>query len=147
MARATDHYAAGPRYTCLDSSCMCMNIWNVGVANEQQGWDVNLSQPGECWLHRQFQFWMREVLRIGRKNLSHSLVGCIISRRNQIFVFGGGRDGTLNVSLFERFAQSISTLQEVFCIRHSADHSTHQHELLHHFRMVECKVDRDFSAV
>jgi len=43
MAGVTDHNAAGSRYTSLDRSCMRMNIWNVSVANKQQGWDVNLS--------------------------------------------------------------------------------------------------------
>src|SRR5262249_2288726 len=60
---------------------------------------------------------------------------------------GGGCDGTLNVSLFEGFAQNVSALQEMFCIRHSADHCTHQHKLLHHLRMVEREVDRDLSTV
>src|SRR5215470_17834727 len=147
MADVTDHHAAGSRYTCLDRSCMRMNIWNISVANEQHGGDVNLSQPRQCWLHRKFQFWMREVLRISGKNLSHSLLGGITSRRRQIFVFGSGRDGARNVSLFEEFAQSISSLQEMFCIRHSADHSTHQHKLLHYFGMVQREIDRDFSAV
>src|SRR5215469_16098576 len=108
MARVTYHHAAGSRYTCLDRSCMRMNVWNVSVANEQQGWDVNLSQPRQGRLHREFEFWMREVLRTSRKNLSHSLLGRITSRRSQIFVFDSGRDRALNVSLFEGFAQSIS---------------------------------------
>jgi hypothetical protein len=90
---------------------------------------------------------MCEVLRIGRKNICHSLLGGITSRRNQIFVFGGGRDGALNVSLFEGFAQSVSALKEMFCIRHSTDHSADQHELLYHFWMVQGEVDRDFSAM
>src|SRR5260370_21924988 len=147
MASVTDHNAAGSRYTGLDRSCMSMNIRNVSVANKQQGWDVNLSQPRQRWLHRKLQFWMGEVLRISRKNLSHSLLGGITSRRSQIFVFGGGRDGALNVALFQGFAQSISALQEMFCIGHSADHSTHKHKLLHHFRMVKSEIDRDFSSV
>ena len=108
---------------------------------------MNLSQPRQCWLHWEFQLWMCEVLRIGRKNLCHSLLRGIISRGNQIFVFGGGRDGTLYVSLFEGFALSVSALQEMLCIRHSADHSTHQHKLLHYFGMVQREIDRDFSAV
>src|SRR6516164_6317969 len=136
MAHVTDHHAAGSRYTCLDGSRMRVNIWNVSVANEQQGWNVNLSQPRQCWLHRKFQFWMREVLRIGRKDISHSFLGGIAPRRSQIFVLGGRFDGTLNVSLFEGFAQSVSALQEMFRIRHSTDHCTDQHKLLHHFRMV-----------
>ena len=45
MTHIIDHYAAGPRYTCLDGTCMRMNVWNVSVANKQQGWDVDLSQP------------------------------------------------------------------------------------------------------
>jgi hypothetical protein len=34
---------------------MRMNVGNVRVANEQQGWDVNLSQPRQCWLHWEFE--------------------------------------------------------------------------------------------
>ena len=35
---------------------------------------------------------MGEILRIGRKNVSHSFPGGITSRRCQIFVFRDGRD-------------------------------------------------------
>src|SRR5262249_28492698 len=121
--------------------------WNVSVANKQQGWDVNLSQTWQCCLDRKFQFWMGEVLRIGEKNVSHSLLGGITSRRCQIFVFDGGGDGALSVPLFEGFAQSVSALQEMFCIRHSAHHGANQHQLLHHFWMVQREVYRDFSAM
>src|SRR5215467_3162363 len=147
MARVTDHHATGSRYTCLDGSCMRMHVRNVSVANKQKGWYVNRSQPRQRRLHRKFQFWMREVLRIGRENVSHSLLSSFIARRRQIFVFGGGCYGTLNVTLFKGFAQSVSALQEMFGIRHSADHCPHQHKLLHHFRMVQREVDRDFATV
>src|SRR6516225_577640 len=79
MARVTGHHTAGSRYTCLDGSCMRMNIWNVSIPHEQQGWDVNLSQPRQCWLHWELQLRMCEVLRIGSKNVSHSLLRGIIS--------------------------------------------------------------------
>src|SRR6516225_12190581 len=147
MAHIIDDYEAGPRYTCLDGACMRMNVWNVSIANKQQGWDMDLSQPRQCRLHRKFQFWMCKVLRIDKKNVSHSLPGGVTSQRSQIFVFGGGRNGACNVSLLERFAQSVSAFQEMFCIRHSADHSANQHKLLHYFWMVEREVDRDFSAM
>src|SRR5215469_637893 len=147
MAHIIDDDAAGPRYTCLDGTCMRMNVWNVSIANKQQGSDVDLSQPRQCWLHRKFQFWMCKVLWIGKKNVSHSLPGGVTSRRSKIFVFGGGRNGAFNVSLLERFAQSGSAFQEMFCIRHSADNGANQHKLLHHFWMVQREIDRDFAAM
>src|SRR5215471_12934046 len=90
---------------------------------------------------------MCKVLRIGKKNVSHSLSGGITSWRSQIFVFGGGHNGASNVSLLKRFAQSVSAFQEMFGIRHSADHGANQHKLLHHFWMVQREVDRDFPAM
>lgn len=72
MAHVTDYHAASIRYTCLDRACMCMHVWNVSVANKQQGWDVDLSQPRQSRPHREFQFCMCEVLRIGKQNLDSS---------------------------------------------------------------------------
>jgi hypothetical protein len=34
MADITDHYAARPRYTCLNRACMRMNVWNIGISNQ-----------------------------------------------------------------------------------------------------------------
>src|SRR5437016_13780714 len=45
MAHIIDDYAARPGYTCLDGACMRMDVWNVSVANKQQGWDL----WGEAW--------------------------------------------------------------------------------------------------
>jgi len=53
MADATYHHAPGIGYARLDRACMRMNVWNVSVANKQQGWDVDLAQPRQCWLDRQ----------------------------------------------------------------------------------------------
>lgn len=121
MAHIIDYYSAGPRYTCFYRAGMRMNVWNVSVANKQQGWYVDLPQPRQCRFYAKFQFWMCKVLRIGKKNVSHSLPGGVTARGSQIFVFSGGRNGTFNITLFERFAQSVSAFQEMFCIRHSAD--------------------------
>src|SRR5215472_18317207 len=126
MAHITDHHTAGIRYTYLDGTCMRMNVWNVSVANQQQGWDVNLAQSRKCWLHPKFQFWMCKVLRIGKKNVGHSLPGAVTSRCSQVFIVRGGCDSALNVSLLERFAQSVSAFQEMLGVRHSADYSANQ---------------------
>src|SRR5215469_3662375 len=75
MAHITNHHAASSRYTRFNSACMRLNVWNVSIANQQQGWDVNLSQPRQCRLYRKFQFWMCEVLRIGEENVSQLQLG------------------------------------------------------------------------
>src|SRR5215467_5814334 len=75
MANVTDHHAAGSRNTGFDGARVRLDVRNVGVANKQKGWNVNLSQTRQCGLHREFKFWMCEVLWIGGENFCHPFSG------------------------------------------------------------------------
>jgi hypothetical protein len=80
VAGVGDYDAAGPGDAGLDCSGVRVDIRDVGVADQEQGWDVNFRQAWQGWLFWEFAFWVGEVLRAGGKDFGHALSGCVARR-------------------------------------------------------------------
>ena len=147
MADARYHHTARPWYSGFDCACMGMNVGNIGVAYEKERRYPDLVQPGESRLRAEWIIGVIHILRIRGEQIEKALPRGIVTRRNQVFVFGPLRDSAFHVTFVEELEGMFAAVEEMLGVRHPANDRTDQNQLLNDLGMSKCEIDRQFTAM
>jgi hypothetical protein len=113
MTNIGNHDSARVGNGGLDGSRVRVDVRDVGIADQDERWHMNLVQTRQRRRNRSGHVIVREVLGCHRQEIANFLACCGMIGGGEIFVVCDSCDGRSSVALIDRSPGSRSPNQEV----------------------------------